>query len=265
MKKIGYIQTLFLLMMLFLALTLLARRAEGKTIETASDESLADLFEPCDTGCLVFYDMKNQLYQKYNPRLCRTRFSPCSTFKIFSGLIGLDTKTISKPESLLKWDGEERAIKAWNRDHSLRSAVRYSAVWFFQEIARQVGIEAMNKHIMRLRYGNMDVSGGVDQFWLGSTLKISADEQVELLKRFVNGELHFSKAHMAMMKSILCHSYEGKKNLYAKTGTGVNGNKRWGWYVGFWRRIKTPMSLRSIFMETAKSVVPKLKSFSWKY
>lgn len=228
MKKIGYIQTLFLMMVFFLALTMLAARAQGST-----DESLADLFEPYDTGCFVLYDLKNDYYQKYNPRLCNTRFSPCSTFKIISGMIGLQANVVSSPDSEFKWDGTKHQITAWNRDHTLRSAVRYSVVWFFQEIARKVGIETMNKELIRLKYGNMDVSGGEDQFWLGSTLKISADEQVELLKKFVSSQLPFSKAHLAMMKSMLCHSYEGMENLFAKTGTGVFGEKKLGWYVGF--------------------------------
>ena len=234
MKKIGYIQVLFIIMVFFLVLTFLAARAQGKT-----DESLADLFEPYDTGCFVFYDVNNDYYQKYNPRVCRTRFSPCSTFKIFSGLIGLNDKVVHTPDSAMEWDGKDRSIKAWNRDHTLRSAVRYSVVWFFQEIARKVGIENMNKHIFRLKYGNMDVSGGEDNFWLTSSLKISADEQVELLKRFVSQDLPFSKGHINMMKSMLCHSYEGRDKLFAKTGSGIRSNgKRLGWYVGFLEKDK---------------------------
>jgi beta-lactamase class D len=52
----------------------------------------------------------------------------------------------------------------WNRDHTLASAIRFSVVWYFQEIARRIGAARMQRYVDAFQYGNRDLSGGVDRF-----------------------------------------------------------------------------------------------------
>ena len=42
-------------------------------------------------------------------------------------------------KDVFKWDGVTRPIEAWNKDHTLRSAIAASAVPVYQEIARRIG------------------------------------------------------------------------------------------------------------------------------
>ena len=71
------------------------------------------------------------------------------------------------------------------------NAFKYSAVWFYQELARRIGEEKMQHYITLNHYGNEDISGGIDLFWLDGGLRISADEQIEILKKIYNNEIGF--------------------------------------------------------------------------
>jgi beta-lactamase class D len=166
---------------LLTALIALAYATAG-LCSTSTTRDLSEFFGGRE-GCFVLYDAQADTWLRHNPRGCAERFTPCSTFKIANSLIALHTGVASGPEFSLKWDGVKHPITAWNRDHTMRSAFSNSAVWFYQEIARRIGPERMTDGLRRFDYGNCDTSGGVTNFWLDSTLRISADEQVAFLRR----------------------------------------------------------------------------------
>jgi beta-lactamase class D len=92
----------------------------------------------------------------------------------------------------------------------------------------------MREYVRRLRYGNEDASGPLNGFWLNSTLKISADEQVEFLKRFYKEELPVSKRSLQIVKEIITLEETPGYKLSGKTGGGPLGENRFlGWFVGY--------------------------------
>ncbi|PWU03766.1 MAG: class D beta-lactamase [Candidatus Melainabacteria bacterium] len=185
-------------------------------------------------ACFLLLDTTREQYFRYNPEFCGKRMSPCSTFKIFNSLVGLETGVIENENSSMKWDGTEHSIGPWNRDHTLQSAITNSVVWYFQRLASTVGEKRMKEYISKAHFGNEDISGGITQFWLGSTLKISADEQVTFLKALVGDKLPFSKRSMAIVRGLLRLDQTQKGTLYGKTGSdGDNGKFTLGWFVGY--------------------------------
>lgn len=190
-------------------------------------------------GCFVFYNSENNSFQKHNAQRCAKRFTPCSTFKIPNSLIALNEKLFNNPESIIVWDSikiprQTNWPKSWAKDQSLRTGLQNSVVWFYQEIARKLGKEVYSKYLADLNYGNQDISGPIDQFWLGNSLKISADEQISFLRRFYKNQLGFSKEHTEIVKEIMVLEDTGVYTLYGKTGGGrlPDGNFI-GWLVGF--------------------------------
>jgi beta-lactamase class D len=172
---------------------------------------------------------------RHDPALARERTSPCSTFKIPNSTIGLETGVIPDASFVLPWDGVQRPIPEWNRDHDLRSAIRYSVVWYYQELARRVGPGRMQRWVSDLHYGNEDTSAGVDRFWLGSTLRISPDEQVDFLARLHAGELPASPRSIAIVKELLVQDPPGPGIVYrGKTGSCCDPEAKdpHGWWVG---------------------------------
>ncbi|HLT24094.1 MAG TPA: penicillin-binding transpeptidase domain-containing protein [Ignavibacteria bacterium] len=182
------------------------------------------------SGAFVLYDYNNKYYIKHNAEQCSTRFSPCSTFKLPNSLIGLETGVIKDENFIIPWDSVTRNREELNRDHDLSSAIKSSVVWYYQELARQVGEEKMKMYIDSLHYGNMDISGGIDKFWLDNSLKISADEQVGFMYKLYTDSLPFSKTNMDIVKRIIIQdTLENGAVFSGKTGS--NG-KDLGWFVG---------------------------------
>ena len=187
-------------------------------------------------GCFVLYDAQADSFIRFNPKSCAERFTPCSTFKIANSLVALHTGVATGPEFSLKWDGVRRPIASWNQDHTMRSAMSNSVVWFYQEIARRIGPERMADYVRRFGYGNHDTSGGITNFWLESTLRISADEQVAFLRRLWADSLPVSKEAQRTTRELmeLARSNDGRI-FCGKTGTAGDAKSdiaRLGWFVG---------------------------------
>ncbi len=161
---------------------------------------------------------------------------PASTFKIPNSLIALETGVVADPDKdIFKWDGVTRSIEAWNKDHTLRSAIAVSAVPVYQEIARRIGQERMQKYVDLLEYGNRDIGGGIDQFWLTGNLRIDPIQQVDFVDRLRRGVLPVSKRNQELVRDILPVTKVGDATIHAKSGLlGAEiGKPSLGWLVGW--------------------------------
>src|SRR4051794_26462834 len=161
---------------------------------------------------------------------------PASTFKIPNSLIALETGVVADPDKdIFKWDGVTRSIEAWNKDHTLRSAIAVSAVPVYQEIARRIGQERMQKYVDLLEYGNHDIGGGIDQFWLTGNLRIDPIQQVDFVDRLRRGVLPVSKRSQELVRDILPVTKVGDATIHAKSGLlGAEIDKpSLGWLVGW--------------------------------
>ena len=208
-----------------------------------SDEKLAQALEGFDCT-FVMHDLTRDVHVRHNPERAATRFSPCSTFKIHNTLIALETGVLEGPEAMIPWDRKRdpeqpfwsevlrpRGVD-WARDHTLKSAFENSCVWYYREVARRIGDQRMSRYLDVFEYGNLDTSGGIDLFWLSSSLEISADEQVAFLDKLARRRLELEAAtYEAAMKVFEVERTEGY-TLYAKTGSGAGDSSGFGWYVG---------------------------------
>jgi hypothetical protein len=152
-----------------------ARDRGGRWVER---RSWAQQFERVGvTGTALVFDEDRGRFFVHDRRRAQDRFIPASTFKVVNALVALQNGNVSDEFEVLRWDGVEREIPAWNRDHSLASGMRFSVVWFYQEMARRTGEARMQEWVDRIGYGNRNLSGGIEQFWLTGGLRISAPER----------------------------------------------------------------------------------------
>ncbi len=197
---------------------------------------LAPFFKDYSAAAFVLLDVSSRKYTCYNAAQCARRFSPCSTFKVLNSLIALESGVIPHADYRIKWDGRRYNVAPWNRDHTLRTAFADSVFWYYQALARRVGPERMGRYVRRVGYGNEDISGGIAQFWLGSSLKISADEQVAFLDRLRRNTLPFSPRSQAVVRQMMVLSQTKDSVLRGKTGTAGNAQRTvatLGWFVGY--------------------------------
>src|SRR5438477_11876726 len=92
----------------------------------------------------------------------------------------------------------------------------------------------MKKYIHLVHYSNEDLSAGITKFWLGTSLKISADEQIEFLKGLYHDKLPFFKRSMDIVNKIIRLKETPEGVLSGKTGSDLaNGKGILGWFVGY--------------------------------
>jgi bla regulator protein BlaR1 len=186
------------------------------------------------SGSFVLYDLNSKQYSIYNKKKSVLRVSPNSTYKIFSGLLGLEKGVIGSELNTLYWNGTNYPYDAWNRDQNLNSAMQSSVNWYFQDIDKQVGIKELQNYFKKINYGNYDLSSGINDYWIESSLKVSPIEQVQLLKSFYLNEFNFKAENIKAIKNAIKISDKNTATMYGKTGTGTVGNKNInGWFIGF--------------------------------
>lgn len=210
------------------------------TPAVSNAQELNKAFSKAYDTALVIYNRSSGEVINADPALSARRLSPCSTFKIYNTLIGLELGLIQDADTpWYKWDGIHRDIEGWNQDLTLREAFRVSAVPAYQVLARQIGEERMKQYMEQIHYGTQDISAGIDIFWLdppeGTPLMISAEEQVALLNQLLDGKLPFSEENVAILEDVMKAAKTEKGTLYGKTGSGrgADGKGALGWFVGF--------------------------------
>jgi bla regulator protein BlaR1 len=227
--------------------TILASANETEVTEALSNINEVDYSECFDgfEGGAVFFNSDTNVYRMYNKALCEKRTSPCSTFKIVATIMGLENGVIKSVDSTMGYDGTVFSTRTWNKDLCLKEAFQESCVWYFRKVIDQVGKSEVQKGLVKLQYGNCDISqwegSGINSspklngFWLESSLEISPKEQVKVLADIFNGKTDFSKQNIEILKEVMLTHKNEKVSIYGKTGTGKNvktGNRDNGWFVG---------------------------------
>lgn len=190
---------------------------------------------------------------------CATRVTPASTFKVPLSLMGydagilIDAENPSYPfqEGYVDWGGDN-----WRQRTNPRNWMKFSVVWFSQQIARALGEDKLRTYATAFGYGNADFSGdpgkgnGLERAWISSSLTISPLEQVEFLRKLVCRSLPVSTHAIDMTQGIVERTVlpEGW-TVQGKTGTAYprmadgtsDRTHAWGWYVGWAAKEGSPI------------------------
>lgn len=173
--------------------------------------------------------------------VCDKRLPPMSTFKLPIALMGYDAGVL--------WDEHAPVLPfkkgyvdwrpVWRQAHDPSSWMKESVVWYSQQVTLQMGEEKFTNYVKRFGYGNADVSGdpgknnGLSNSWLGSSLRISPDEQIAFLRRVLDRGLGISPQAYDMSAALVRRPDPvGGWQVFGKTGSGSNV----GWYVGWIER-----------------------------
>lgn len=201
-------------------------------------------------GCAVFFNPSNNQYDIYNLSMADLQRSPCSTFKIISSLLGLESGVIDWKNSTKAWSGEKFWMPKWNQDIDFLAAFRSSCVWYFRQVIDDLGKDTIQKGLDILDYGNRDISDWEGRlntnndnrvltgFWIESSLKISPKQQTEVMARIFEPAGAFSEDTTVQLKEVMHVAQTVCGNeIYGKTGSGKDNNV-WvdAWFVGMIER-----------------------------
>jgi beta-lactamase class D len=222
--------------------SLFVAETEAKTICTI----VADASHISDAGITA------PILQQGN---CTERFTPASTFKVALSLMGFDAgflkdehgPTIPFREGYTYWGNP-----AWRQPTDPAAWMKYSVVWYSQQITHGIGAAGLQKYVDAFHYGNRDLSGdagknnALDRAWISSSLKISPQEQAQFLAKIVNRKLPVDAHAIDMTASIMKLGMlpEGSDDgwqIYGKTGAAAPQHADgsydkahfYGWFVGW--------------------------------
>jgi beta-lactamase class D len=204
------------------------------------DASLEKYFKENNVeGTYGMFDNGQGRFTIYNlGRFRDSVYLPASTFKIVNSLIGIETGRVKDDSTVIPWDGVVRQIKNWNQDLPMHKAFEYSAVPWFQELARRIGKDTMQHWLDTLGYGQHDsaykIMNNLDTFWLDNSLKISADEQLGLVKKLYFDQLPFQKRSQRIVRSMMMRENNANYKLAYKTGWATTDKGHaLGWIIGW--------------------------------
>ncbi|TWF56969.1 class D beta-lactamase [Neorhizobium alkalisoli] len=185
----------------------------------------------------------------YRQGSCAEAVYPQSTFKLPLAMMGYDAGILTDAHTpLWPYQAKFNRSKREQKDTDPTIWERDSIVWYSQEVTRRLGKQKFADYTARFSYGNHDVSGGpgktdgLTEAWLMSSLKISADQQVAFLRRFLNGQLPISRKAQENTMAIVPHfSADGGWDVQGKTGAGwmrdaagkTDRDRPLGWFVGW--------------------------------
>ncbi|MEM7353236.1 MAG: penicillin-binding transpeptidase domain-containing protein [Acidobacteriota bacterium] len=194
---------------------------------------------------VLFYaiDIEDGSHFAYQPERASERHIPYSTFKIPNLIIALETGAATSLEHRRPWDQQARPAashwpKSWQQSQSLESAFKRSAMWYFQDVAIEVGGKRYRKFLRNFEYGNADVPDADDAFWLEGPLKISPEEQALFMEKLVTESLKIRPSTLSAIREVSLIGGTSGYQLYGKTGSGpvVAGDfdgEFEGWLVGW--------------------------------
>jgi beta-lactamase class D len=221
--------------LLAVAVTIASCSQNNVTVDNSLEKFFSDNHVQ---GSFGLFNNGSGQFTIYNlSRFKDSTYLPASTFKIVNSLIGLETGKISDEKMVIKWDGITRDVPEWNKDLTMAEAFKVSAVPYYQEVARRIGKDTMQFWLDSLGYGRRYQKpkiGKIDTFWLDNSVKVTADEQLGLVKKLYFDQLPFQKRSMRIVKDVMVQEKNSNYTLAYKTGwaTGDNGNSI-GWVIGW--------------------------------
>jgi beta-lactamase class D len=182
---------------------------------------------------------------------CTSRVTPASTFKVALSVMGFDAGVLTDAHSptlpfrpgYADWLGE-----AWRQPTDPTRWMKYSVVWFSQQVTHALGVERLQRYAGDFKYGNADFSGdagqnnALERAWISSSLQISPLEQVAFLEKLVNRRLKVHPRAFDMTKQILERTrLQDGWMVFGKSGSAfprqADGKfdraRGWGWFVGW--------------------------------
>ena len=207
---------------------------------TKEDPSLEKYFKLNHVnGCFALFDNGTGVFTVYNMNRFRdSAYLPASTFKIVNALVGIETGRVKDSGTVIPWDGIIRVHPEWNQDLNMQNAFRYSAVPWFQELARRIGKDTMQHWLDTLGYGRSYrkpfITNNLDTFWLDNTVKVTGDEQLGLVKKLYFGQLPFQPRSQRIVRNMMKREENANYKLSFKTGSATTSQgQSVGWITGF--------------------------------
>ncbi len=196
-------------------------------------------------ACTLVVDTGNGQEVYRSGDRCDEPFSPASTFKLALALMGFDSGLLEGPDApVIPYDPAfDAPYESWRTTVTPTIWLRDSVVWYSQTLTRRLGMGRLQAYVDAFDYGNRDLSGdpgennGLTAAWLGSSLRISARDQVAFLRKIWLRQVPVGiEAHDRLFATAQWFEGSDGWRIEAKTGSALprdmNG-RQLGWFAGW--------------------------------
>ncbi len=191
------------------------------------DDQLKPFFDQQQaTGSFTMLDNATGEVTVYNLQADTTRYAPGATLDVLTALIGLETGVI--PDESAAVPTADSLTKL-----SIRDAFVQSNHSSFQWMANQIGSDVLQTWIDSLGYGNKQLGSITDSSWPNSTMRISPDEQLGLMKRLYFDQLPFRKSVQENMRDWMKQEDNSAYRLHGRMAAVSGAKTSTGWYIGW--------------------------------
>lgn len=170
-------------------------------------------------GCFMVFDNGQGTFRVYNIERAKERFTPAGAFEPFLSITGLQTGAISDTNMI-------------SAGEPFRQAFRNSSLPAFQEVARNIGKDTLQRWMDTVGFGNRKISR-VDTFWLDNSLQISPDEMLGFTKQLYFNQLPYQRRAQELTAGLMIMEKTDKYIFAWKAGEGKSGSKRISWMTGW--------------------------------
>jgi beta-lactamase class D len=205
-----------------------------------NDEELGEFFKKYQLeGTFGMFDNGKGNFNIYNvARFRDSTYQPASTFKVINSLIGIETGRIIDTNAVINWDGLTHGRPECDKDLTMFQAFRISCPPWYQELARRIGQDTMQHWLDTLGYGQryqpFKIQNNLDTFWLDNSARITADEQLGIVKRLYFDQLPFQKRTQRLVRGMMLQEQNSNYSLSYKTGWGyTEKGHALGWIIGW--------------------------------
>jgi len=178
-------------------------------------------------GTFGMFDNSRGEFTIYDLDRFKAPYTPGQTFHMVHALVALHTGRLSDDSSLVV--GNDAAAQAL----SIYSAFRSNSAAHFSTISQLIGKDTLQYWIDSLKYGNKKMGTDLLRFWNNDSLKISADEQLGLIKRLYFKQHPFRASVQETVKKMLLVENNAQHQLAYQTGMVQYPDKKLAWVVGW--------------------------------
>ncbi|HTI89529.1 MAG TPA: penicillin-binding transpeptidase domain-containing protein [Puia sp.] len=221
------------------------------TNNVTTDSSLQRYFDSAGVkGSFGLFDNGQGHFTIYNlPRYKDSAYQPAGTFDIVQSLVALQTGMLADTSARIP--GSLWTMMSIGDTNKLSAPILTLQGAFqnvgnagnigFRGISGLLGKDSLKKWLDTVHYGNRDMGGSLDSFWLNNHLKITSDEQLGLIKRLYFDQLPFFNRPQKLVREMMPMESNSVYRMAYKTGRGIKEDGHAiGWVLGWVEENKHP-------------------------
>jgi beta-lactamase class D len=179
-------------------------------------------------GTFGMFDNSRGSFTIYDLDRFKTAYSPGQTFNIITALVGLHVGRVSDDSSLISIT-DTTGIAPMN----VYQTFHRSSSDHVRALAKMIGRDTIKYWVDSVKYGNKKIDKANMNYWANDSLKISADEQLGLIKRLYFRQHPFRASVQESVKKMLIVENNAQYQLAYQLGVAKNNGKQIGWVVGW--------------------------------